>query len=1127
MIKNRKTLLLSAILTVAVISGISAFSFVDNSPNIIVNEKHEDNLSVKDSVSVEQNFVDENTQREAAPYSSSTESNSNEPTLPGSIDVRLSHMPLLNEITNVTATAENLYDNEEDVVFFIENGWEFVNVPESEIETFVDKNNNTAYKITESFSVEKGKSETFTKQIKPTKLGINYVMTYFISSGNQAIISLFIGEDKTITLEQYYKENPELAPWNNIPEKEPCVYEDCVGPDFNTTHPPVSSSTPTPEEIEIMKKLGEWPPINGTSDMSSEPGASGASGTITIHGFIKNQPSRYSEATNIYISDVNVCAWDYDNLIVKQKLGCDYTENGYFKLLNMPNTDADGTTLDLYFTLSTNSQHSSIVDSSGDFYILTLPTENNIPNRNFFLSETIDSTGTLEETKYHRAFGITDTIADARTYLSYNNQNVDKINVKWQHDAGTHTFFPNEVNRPDGAFYLRSSDTMYLDGIDNSRNRDDDSEQRFTILHEWGHHQMHDVFSGWPNACVPQAHFITSPNTAGCAWKEGWADFMPFLIDNVHEYTISPGLSYNVEEDSVILSGTLHKLVNMTNNVDVGQTVEGHIAGALWDIYDGIGTGTYEKRGNVNKDTLALGFDEIQLVFAKEDTTFNGFYDQWKLDYPTSNDIDDIMYLHHMGFYTLPVTPPTGSIFLYDDFEGTLDKWTITADGSRNWGIISDRTSVEAVDANNHIVSSKNCDNNCFMVSDTIDTTSYTQIEFDKYVHFNVDRTEGLKVEVSTNDGTTWTEIATYTEDNGHNTTDWTTETLDISSYQSSTFKVKFTGMSSSNNEVVSVDDVKFLGSATTGTISQNIYDDFEGTLSLWTLTAQDDDDWEITTFDIDSTSGNHVVVSGNCDRECYMVSGIIDTSSSPTLEFKRNVSSFVDRGEGLKVYVSSNNGINWTEIAFYSDDNNKNDSTWHTETIDISAHQSNMFKIKFTGISSSSSEKIYIDDVSFPSGSSITHVTSYTYNEVFDDLRDWTKSGTNNFNVVTSWNEDWPDNAAPGDKILAANNCIVACVITSSNIDLSSLSSATMEVSRFVDRSLDNSEYLVIEVYNGRTWSELVRYTDNNNQDTDMWELQTFDITRYIDDDFKIRISTQQDRTNEDVGIDFIRISS
>ena len=684
--KHTKTLLFSVVVAVVVIGSISVFSLNDN--NI---SKDMENLDVEDSVSINETVeINVKSDRELIPYSPPT---SGEPSIID-IQIELSHLPVLNEVTNMTASVQNPggFPNFK-VTFDLKNGWEFVNVPESEIELVIDRKNNTFYRTYEIVTVPVGDYQNFTKQVKPTQEGETKLIVGAKQYGFDTRMVLFVGENRTLGWEQYYEENPELAPWNIVNEPRVCEFEDCVEPDFNTTHPPVSSSTPTPEEEELMEEY--WDRYNNTS---SEPGASGASGTITIHGFIKNQPSFYSQSTNIYISDVNVCAWDYDNLIVKQKLGCDYTENGYFKLLDIPNTDEDGTTLDLYFTLSTNSQHSSIVDSSGDFYILTLPTENNIPNRNFFLSETIDSTGTLEETKYHRAFGITDTIADARDFFSYNNQNVEKVNIKWQHDELSDFFSAN--NTP-GASYFRNSDTIYLDGLDNSSIRPDDSEQRFTILHEWGHHQMHDAFVGWPAICNPHAHPIQSPNTEGCAWTEGWADFIPFLVDNTSTYDIELGFSYNVEEDYVTVGTTVIPLVNMTNGVDVGHTVEGHIAGALWDIMDPIGTGSYDQRNNTNKDTVSLGHDEIISVFAKEDLTFEGFYNQWNVDYPNTNDIDNIMYLHHMGFYTPPVTPPTtGSMVLYDDFEGTLDKWTITADGSRNWGIISDQTSVEAVDAN-------------------------------------------------------------------------------------------------------------------------------------------------------------------------------------------------------------------------------------------------------------------------------------------------------------------------------------------------------------------------------------------------------------------------------------------
>ena len=410
-----------------------------------------------------------------------------------------------------------------------------------------------------------------------------------------------------------------------------------------------------------------------------------------------------------------------------------------------------------------------------------------------------------------------------------------------------------------------------------------------------------------------------------------------------------------------------------------------------------------------------------------------------------------------------------------------------------------------------------------YIVSNVIDTTLNTALEFDRYVSTFIDHNEGLKVEVSTNNGSTWTELAFYSQNNNEDDSTWYTESLDISSYQSSTFKLRFTGISSSNSELIYLDNISFITAATTS----QIYDDFESTLSLWTLTSQDDDDWNITqqSSPILSPSGNHVVSSKNCDRECYMISNVIDTTNLPTLEFKRFISSTIDRNEGLKVYVSSNNGVNWTELAFYSQNNNEDDSTWHTETLDISSYQSSTFKLKFTGISSSRSEWIHIDDIVFPTSSTGIPTTSAVYDEQFNDLTGWTKSGTNNWSVVTSWNEDWPENAAPGDKILAGNACSTACILTSDAIDLSSHTSVTLELSRFVDRSLDNSEYLAIEVYNGRTWAELERWTDNNNQDTDIWETETYDISNYIDDNFKLRLSTQQNRSSEDTGVNYIKI--
>ena len=75
------------------------------------------------------------------------------------------------------------------------------------------------------------------------------------------------------------------------------------------------------------------------------------------------------------------------------------------------------------------------------------------------------------------------------------------------------------------------------------------------------------------------------------------------------------------------------------------------------------------------------------------------------------------------------------------------------------------------------------------------------------------------------------------------------------------------------------------------------------------------------------------------------------------------------------------------------------------------------------------------------------------------------------------------------------------------------------------MDSSLDRGECLSIEVYNG-SWIEIAKWGADNSQDTDVWESESINISRYLDDNFEIKIKTLQS-SGEDTGIDYIRISS
>ena len=257
-----KTLLVSVVVAVAVISSVSVFSLNNDTttPKAVLNQETQDSVSINETVE-----INVKSDRELIPYSSLDNLVSGEPSVPGYFEIKLSHLPLLNEVVNMTVTVENISNYEVNQVgFLLEDGWRFVNVPESEIEVFTS-DFGTSYRILEDITVDHYETQSFTKQVTPTELGNNLLKAF--APAKSSAIALYVGENRTITREQHYEENPELAPWNNIPEREPCVYEDCEPvPNLNNTSTGTTSYEPTPEEEELMEEY--WDRYNNTS---SEP----------------------------------------------------------------------------------------------------------------------------------------------------------------------------------------------------------------------------------------------------------------------------------------------------------------------------------------------------------------------------------------------------------------------------------------------------------------------------------------------------------------------------------------------------------------------------------------------------------------------------------------------------------------------------------------------------------------------------------------------------------------------------------------------------------------------------------------------------------------------------------------
>ena len=98
------------------------------------------------------------------------------------------------------------------------------------------------------------------------------------------------------------------------------------------------------------------------------------------------------------------------------------------------------------------------------------------------------------------------------------------------------------------------------------------------------------------------------------------------------------------------------------------------------------------------------------------------------------------------------------------------------------------------------------------------------------------------------------------------------------------------------------------------------------------------------------------------------------------------------------------------------------------------------------------------------------TNTTIFSDNFELSLSDKWTESGESDWRITTPSAHNVPNvpGSSPTNKILHADNCDTGCTLTLTNsIDLSGYTSATLSFWRYVDSSLDDDEYLKVELYN------------------------------------------------------------
>ncbi|MFQ5456791.1 MAG: choice-of-anchor J domain-containing protein, partial [Nitrospirota bacterium] len=228
--------------------------------------------------------------------------------------------------------------------------------------------------------------------------------------------------------------------------------------------------------------------------------------------------------------------------------------------------------------------------------------------------------------------------------------------------------------------------------------------------------------------------------------------------------------------------------------------------------------------------------------------------------------------------------------------------------------------------------------------------------------YFSNDPGDYAKVEVSTDNGATWTEVASY----GFNQTQthWAETSIDLSPYIGNTsVKVRFrlTTDRGNNADGWYIDDVVIEEASITTTLPFS--DDMESGAGKWFVSSH----WtQITTGCYsgtcwtDSPDGDY---TGNTNASLETLT--FDTVGLSSLRLSFWHKYWIGATDYAKVEVSTDNGANWTDVASYGPDQTQ--THWVETSIDLSPYIGNTsVKIRFrlTTDRGDNADGWYIDDV-------------------------------------------------------------------------------------------------------------------------------------------------------------------
>ena len=395
-------------------------------------------------------------------------------------------------------------------------------------------------------------------------------------------------------------------------------------------------------------------------------------GQATIQGTI-TYANRNNEQVGASFTSVRL--FEFDPGGADDPLGTTTTDaNGFFQFPTRTNWDDDDTDpdpnnrrLDLYFVIEADYN-----DSASSWHRVT-----NFGNQTYTWQTSILYNVSDGSHSYHipipsgfstlPAMWIFQDLRNSWEYVrNYTWPQFDpgSVTAKWQYGEDCYPSWPFCSSFFDGGIggpfiFINHSQRISAD----------------TVVHETGHHYVYNA-TGWWLWDDPWCynHDLFTQESIMCAWSEGWADFFPLAItapaDQCYDKGVGPCTGFE-DQDHYNLESH-----GRGDGFPSGDTVEGRVAGALYDLFDYTNEPTY--------DSAYFGFDPIaDIVFQEGYYAFHDFWNDWKSSGLNKHHAVRAIYQNTIDYDTSPrFSPllPDRNVLEGYSYTHAIDLWSYTAD---------------------------------------------------------------------------------------------------------------------------------------------------------------------------------------------------------------------------------------------------------------------------------------------------------------------------------------------------------------------------------------------------------------------------------------------------------------